>query len=248
MLRKFHVFGSRISEIFTMNRIKSIILILIIVYTDLSAIDNSREPAVFCFSAAVLIAGTAYFAGAGPQESRCLQPLRVFCADKPAFHFHVKGAAGMSHLALAGSFAVPAASISGLRLSGDRKAAWTALVESHFIAQGAALFSKAAFHRPRPSAYDAPYRPEKRMDADSFHSFFSSHASMAFTNAMLAGLLLDGSHFQPGQKNRIWAAGMALAASTGVLRVAARRHFPTDVLAGAIAGCLSAGIVHRLHD
>jgi membrane-associated phospholipid phosphatase len=41
---------------------------------------------------------------------------------------------------------------------------------------------------------------------------------------------------------------MTLAASTGVLRVAAKRHFPTDVFAGTIAGCLSATVVYRLYD
>jgi membrane-associated phospholipid phosphatase len=39
----------------------------------------------------------------------------------------------------------------------------------------------------------------------------------------------------------------ALAAATVVSRVEARRHFPSDVLAGAALGVASAGIVDALH-
>ena len=38
-----------------------------------------------------------------------------------------------------------------------------------------------------------------------------------------------------------------LAAATGVSRVRSGRHFPSDVLAGAALGTLSAGIVDSLH-
>ena len=38
-----------------------------------------------------------------------------------------------------------------------------------------------------------------------------------------------------------------LAVATGVSRVEARRHFPSDVLVGAAVGALRAGIVDSLH-
>jgi membrane-associated phospholipid phosphatase len=43
-------------------------------------------------------------------------------------------------------------------------------------------------------------------------------------------------------------AGFILTVSTGALRVAAGRHFISDVVAGALMGLLLAWSINRLHD
>jgi membrane-associated phospholipid phosphatase len=60
----------------------------------------------------------------------------------------------------------------------------------------------------------------------------------------MAGLL--GGDTPPGNIHRsfLWAGGTLLAAATGVFRVLSGNHFPTDVLAGAAVGSLTAVAVH----
>ena len=70
------------------------------------------------------------------------------------------------------------------------------------------------------------------------HSFPSGHSAMAFTAATLI------------EKNLGPYAGIpayAVAAFTAFDRVESGRHFPSDVLAGAAIGSLSAGIIDALH-
>ena len=70
------------------------------------------------------------------------------------------------------------------------------------------------------------------------HSFPSGHSAAAFTSATLI------------ERNSGPLAGVpayALAGFTAFERVEAGRHYPSDVLAGAAIGCLSAGIVDSLH-
>lgn len=70
------------------------------------------------------------------------------------------------------------------------------------------------------------------------HSFPSGHTSAAFA----AATLIDSNS---GDAFGVPAYG--LAALTGYSRVEAKRHYPSDVLAGAAIGILSAQILDHLH-
>jgi hypothetical protein len=69
-------------------------------------------------------------------------------------------------------------------------------------------------------------------------SFPSGHASAAFTAATLIDL---------NSGPELGIPAYALAGLTAYSRVETARHFPSDVLAGAAIGALSAGIVDALH-
>jgi membrane-associated phospholipid phosphatase len=75
-------------------------------------------------------------------------------------------------------------------------------------------------------------------------SFFSGHSSLTFSLAVGSGIIAErrGSRLAPV----IWASGLAIAATTGYLRMAADRHYATDVLTGAAAGALGAVLIPRL--
>ena len=107
----------------------------------------------------------------------------------------------------------------------DAWASWKAPDRLHaFELQGAraaatyaAVFvAKVAAHRARPCA------PDCGIDNPDF-SFFSGHAALAFST-------LGGPRL---------AIGLPLAISTGGLRVAAGKHYLTDVLMGAAVGALT---------
>lgn len=83
----------------------------------------------------------------------------------------------------------------------------------------------------------------ERPDGRAKNSFPSGHTSTAF---MCATLL----HKEYGETVSPWisVAGYGIAASTGILRVEANRHFCSDVLAGAAIGIISAELAYDMTD
>ena len=81
---------------------------------------------------------------------------------------------------------------------------------------------------------------ERRPDGSSRNSFPSGHTAMAFMGAEY--LMREYSD----ESGWITAAGFTVAAGTGFLRVYNKRHWVTDVLAGAGIGILSTKAAFRL--
>jgi hypothetical protein len=106
---------------------------------------------------------------------------------------------------------------------------------------------KISAGRQRPYAHYYPIENPGEMlplSQEDNLSFFSGHSSLTFSIAVGAGLIAHrrGYKLEP----YIWGAGLALAASTAYLRMAADRHYFTDVLVGAAAGTLGAMFIPRL--
>ena len=71
-------------------------------------------------------------------------------------------------------------------------------------------------------------------DDESYKSFFSGHTSTAFAlGTSTAKMLCNYTSFNT---KAIWASTLSLATATGYLRIAADKHYFTDVLVGAIIG------------
>lgn len=69
---------------------------------------------------------------------------------------------------------------------------------------------------------------------DSNLSFYSGHTNIAFVLAASMGTVAELRGYENAWM--VWAVGMPLAATVGYLRVAADRHYLTDVLVGAAMG------------
>src|SRR5882724_4869348 len=109
------------------------------------------------------------------------------------------------------------------------------VAESAMIAIDLNQIGKLAFARQRPDVHaristDPTFQPSS---ADNL-SFFSGHATLAFALATSAGTVASMRHHRLAPV--MWAAGMLLATTGGYLRIAADRHYATDVIAGAVVG------------
>lgn len=149
------------------------------------------------------------------------------------------------------AFAVVDPIISGVR----EQSVQTGLVDAMLYAESASLtlaltdLVKLAVRRPRPRAYiDAQGNANyENTTTDSALSFFSGHASMTATIGATATYL---AFTRSPNTLRPW---ITLALATGVTtfvsveRVRAGKHFPTDVLAGSLAGAGIGVIVPHLH-
>ncbi len=124
------------------------------------------------------------------------------------------------------------------RGAGDRDAFWVdtlVIAEAVSIAGALNVSLKYLVGRQRPYAFYGrqPFYDD-RYDRNA--SFYSGHASMAFTTAAAAGTV----YLMRGYKGAPWAlgGGLALATFTGYLRIGADKHWFTDVLVGAAVGGL----------
>jgi membrane-associated phospholipid phosphatase len=141
--------------------------------------------------------------------------------------------------------AAGALALAGWQAGGARTAAEDLLVtaEATSVAILATQVVKLSVGRLRPNAYHAPAAPR---GPDAFFSFWSGHTAAAFAAAAAAGQVAR----LRGYRRWPWILGLGLAgaAACGYLRVAADRHWTTDVLAGAAVGTSSGlGLPVLLH-
>jgi membrane-associated phospholipid phosphatase len=99
--------------------------------------------------------------------------------------------------------------------------------------------------RPFVHALDPEWRDRTDKPSDNNLSFFSGHTTLAFAVAVSGATVatLRGYDTAP----YLWAIGGALALLTGGLRIAADRHYLSDVLVGAAVGSLVGWAVPWLH-
>lgn len=118
------------------------------------------------------------------------------------------------------------------------------LVESYALDLALTQAAKKIARRPRPYAHRHDPPPGERPGA-ALGSFFSGHASSSFCMAVATGTIA----FARKEKNAGWilGSGLTLAAATGTLRIAADRHYFTDVLVGAAVGSAAGFLVPHLH-
>lgn len=111
---------------------------------------------------------------------------------------------------------------------------------------------KFAVMRERPFVHALPAaeRPHTANPADNNLSFYSGHTTLTFTLAVAAGTVATLRQYRWAWI--VWSAGLATAATTGWLRIAADKHYAIDVLTGAILGAgFGAGVpwlAHRADD
>jgi len=118
----------------------------------------------------------------------------------------------------------------------------TGMAESLVWTTAATEVLKAGVGRPRPVMYTAR-APDVAHDGDNLRSFPSGHASAAFAVATAYWLARRDLTGSPGAAG--WAA-VGAAGTVALLRVVGGKHFPTDVLAGALLGIAGGVAVHAV--
>jgi membrane-associated phospholipid phosphatase len=91
---------------------------------------------------------------------------------------------------------------------------------------------------PRPFVYGTEAPASQRNEGQAAGSFYSGHASGAFLGAVYFSTVYPLRHPEFEHKGWLWAGSLTAATGVSVLRVAAGKHFPSDVIAGAAMGSL----------
>ena len=150
--------------------------------------------------------------------------------------------------------AVPMASVGLLALASrhdDRGRNW--MVDGLIVTEAAALgvvlnqVVKFSVGRERPFVHALPEedKPLVERNQENNLSFYSGHTSLAFSIATSAGTVASqrGYRWAPV----VWAVSLPLAASAGYFRIAADKHWASDVVVGALIGSAVGVAVPLLH-
>ncbi|MCL2825262.1 MAG: phosphatase PAP2 family protein [Polyangiaceae bacterium] len=135
--------------------------------------------------------------------------------------------------------------------SGGSTAEWgedaLVIMESIVIAADINQLVKFAVGRERPFVHALSEDAKGRtgQPSDNNVSFYSGHTTLAFSAAVSSGMIasLKGYSSAP----YIWAFGLVNASATGYLRIAADRHYLSDVLIGAATGIAVGVLVPWIH-
>lgn len=119
--------------------------------------------------------------------------------------------------------------------------------EATFINTGLTIVTKMSFRRTRPFVYNPDVPLEDKSGRTARTSFISGHTSTAAVGTFFAAKVF--SDFCPDSKWKpvVWGAAITIPAVMGYFRVAAGKHFPTDVMAGYLVGGAVGFLVPHLH-
>lgn len=151
---------------------------------------------------------------------------------------------------------MPVLLFGGVALVSAKDGAWRKIPEDLLVVAETVVLAadlnqavKFAVQRERPFVHAlAPADKATTVQpADNNLSFYSGHTTLAFSLATSSAMVasLRGYSLAPV----LWAVGLPLAAFTGYLRIAADKHYLTDVLVGAAIGSafgLGIPLLHRL--
>jgi membrane-associated phospholipid phosphatase len=177
----------------------------------------------------------------GPPECLPCDPASVPFFDRWAIAEPRKTWDHMSTALLLGLTAVT--TLDPARREPNRIVQLAVLVESASVAAGLTHFLKAATARNRPVLYTGAAL-DLADPAESRLSWPSGHTSTAF--AVATSYVLSMSRVDDPAPKGLQIGVMAAAAMVGGLRVAAGRHFPSDVVSGAAVGIGTAFVVHEI--
>lgn len=100
---------------------------------------------------------------------------------------------------------------------------------------------------PRPLVYGKDVPTHERLKGEASGSFYSGHTNAAFLAAVYLSYTYPLRHPEFRGQAWLWSGSLATAATVAGLRVAAGKHFPSDVLVGAAAGAFFGWLFPFLH-
>lgn len=208
---------------------------------------SSVAPAVPAYEMAGLFTGALgigaseyYKADLVPQEPRWKTPPEMDAGARSALVWsNTKLAATLSDIFLFG--VMPAAAFaSPLATNHDYGRAALTIGEAAVATGVITQIAKFSVARGRPFAYYS----NDYSSPDSKLSFFSGHTSYSFAMALSSAMLLSESY--PQYSAGIYSVSLLIAALPSYLRIAADKHYLTDVLTGAIVGSAIAYGITRM--
>ncbi len=119
--------------------------------------------------------------------------------------------------------------------------------EATFINTGLTIITKMSFRRTRPFVYNPEVPLEEKTGRTARASFISGHTSTAAVGTFFTAKVFSDFFPDSQWKPVVWGAAATIPAVMGYFRVAAGKHYPTDVIMGYVVGGTIGFLVPHLH-
>ena len=181
--------------------------------------------------------------GGAPDCAPC-DPATLWGIDRRALGVHSSAAGTASNLGAVGVLGFGGLALVWHRRPSDARGDAVAYANAVGWSAVAVQWLKVTIGRERPVMYTSG-AVAGAGDPDNQRSFPSSHTTVAFAAATAYLVIAGREHLRHRTRTALLLYGGALA--TGVLRVEAGQHFPTDVVAGAALGSGLGWLAARVH-
>lgn len=206
-----------------------------------------------------ILAGAGFGSGAGMLLSSNIQSLtstellglkrdEINRFDRGATLKYSKSIHTVSNLTLGISMALPALLFFDNNVSERDLTIPLIYMETISTVFAATEIVKGTVQRTRPFVYNADVPLSEKQNADARKSFFSGHSSAAFASAAFLTSIYSRYHRGSDYSWLVGVGSFSLAAITGYLRYESGKHFPTDILAGAMVGTIIGYVIPKLHE
>jgi len=216
-------------------------------------LKSSRESVLLAVGAATLAGGVVVNAELDlltAQDIAALDAADINGFDRPATTHWSPPASSASDVVLVAMLAAPLSMIAVAPAAPAPVTVGVMFGEVVLLTNGIGQLTKTIFRRVRPFAYnDDPDIPlDLKMSKTARQSFPSGHAANAFASAVFASTVF--ARLRPPSPLRyvIWGGSLATAGAVGYLRYNAGKHYPTDIIAGAVLGSAVGWLVPKMHE
>jgi membrane-associated phospholipid phosphatase len=122
------------------------------------------------------------------------------------------------------------------------------LLETNLVNFVVTDLTKNLVQRPRPYVYNPEFQSGTgEFGVNARKSFFSGHTSFSAANSFFFAKVFADYHPDSKWRPLVWTLAAAIPAWTGLERVLAGKHFPTDVITGYAVGALCGYFIPHFH-
>lgn len=220
-----------------------------------SVFEKSSKTDIPLMSGAIGGIGLSYYLGKNlksltREEAEGLLQQKVLAFDRWTCRLFSPKSDKLSDLFLGICATSPFLMFASPRLDGEQKWVYALMyAETEILTYGVTEITKSLAGRIRPFAYN-PEVPlhDKLKSSDVRKSFFSGHTSISFASVVFLAQTYATLHPDSRWKTVVWCTGLSAATLTGVLRILSGKHFPTDVIVGALVGSFIGFVIPKLHE
>ncbi len=156
-------------------------------------------------------------------------------------------AADVSDVLLYGSLALPSLLMLDRPIRSNAATVGVLFLETALLNNGLLAIAKTKTNRIRPFVYNPNVPEEEKLEIDATFSFFSGHTSSTTALCFFSAKVFSDFYPNSRAKPFVWIGAAGISASVAYLRVAAGKHFVSDVVVGYAVGALLGWGIPHLH-
>lgn len=167
--------------------------------------------------------------------------------DRSATNYYSPELSDISDYLVDISAALPLAFVLDPELKDEKNTYILMFLQNIMLSGIASSGVKESVSRYRPFVYNPGIASDSKLSSDNKRSFFSGHTTLAFASSVFFSSVYEELYPNSKYTEIVWAGSLMVASSVGYLRYRSGKHYPTDILTGAVVGSLIGYLVPYCH-